>query len=208
MDTVGIYVVIRHLNVHREQHRAGSLVWSHECSRRAQDLVNREIAYPGSVISGMMSNNGATCLGQNLAVRVEGISPAAACIRAIDMWQVSSKKKRRLISFSHVSALRCLMFCKITNRTQKMYVCRRLAYLVHMSVLPGLAGVTPWCRSYSSSRTSLCIWGGTIVQLLLCLPLAAVDISSVVCTNAFHGCCATFIFLGDGGTFLVCMIVY
>lgn len=98
MDNGGIYVVIRHLNVQRERHGAGSLVCSHECSRRAQDLVNREIAYPGSVISAMMNVNGAACFGQNLAVRVEGISPAAACIRAIDMWQVSWKRKRRRIS--------------------------------------------------------------------------------------------------------------
>ena len=87
------------VNLQRENHSAGALAWSHDCARRAQYLVNLEIAYPGSVTSDMMNANGLTCFGQNIAVGVEATSPAGACIRAIDIWQVGQMlvdKNRKL----------------------------------------------------------------------------------------------------------------
>lgn len=88
VDVAGIFMVLRRVNLHRENHSAGALAWSHDCARRAQYLVNHEIAYPGSVTSDMMNDNGLTCFGQNMAIGVEATSPAGACVGAIDIWQV------------------------------------------------------------------------------------------------------------------------
>lgn len=116
VDVAAIFIVLRHINSQRGNHSAGALAWSHDCAQRAQYLVNVEIAYPGSVTSDMMSANGLTCFGQNIAVGVEATSPAGACVGAIDIWQVgqglvdeSRKQLVFIISFYYGRVLGTLL---------------------------------------------------------------------------------------------------